>query len=145
MGSRAKSYLHLTRQLLARDQVDGEPGHAAANRVYLGLRDSLAPVIGASGFRALVARSVRLTTSDRPELRALLTPRAPALAAEDGPEQGAFDALSVLEPAVASSAAAEVLAELLSLIATFIGERLMRQLVGNAFPGIDVNAAENNE
>jgi hypothetical protein len=109
--------------------VDATAVAAAASRAYDDLAGVLAPVIGDGGVAAMTDRALHLTTREY----AWLAARAP------GPASATFthviDALKQQDdPAVAVEAAAAVLAAIIELLATFIGEPLAARLVQQAWP-----------
>lgn len=148
-GATAKRevYSAVARRLLAReggDEGNAQDRAAAAGRVYDSLHRSLAPVIGAAGVRAILARSVKLASAELPCLGRLT-------ATDDGteaPAQGALHLVSCLaglEPAAASEVAISVYATLLGVMTKLIGEGLVLQIVKTAFPVIDQAASEEVE
>jgi hypothetical protein len=135
MARPTEAHVHIAQRMLAglgAGAGDSDARAAAAGRVYDALFGSLAPVLGAAAVRALLARSVKLTKADFPTL-------CEAMAAgplENNPRvaQQLVTCLSKLEPAVALAAATALYATLFGLVATFIGEELMWQIVKSAFP-----------
>jgi hypothetical protein len=139
MARPKEAHIEAAKRMLAEEGANGgnvgEPA-AAAGRVYDALFEALAPVIGAAGFRAIFARSVKLTTAKDPRLAELpgLTERL------QGNESGArhvIVCLSKLEPAAASEAATGLYATLFGLMTNFIGEQLVMQIVKTAFPSVN--------
>ena len=122
----------LTRE--AGTHADAKALAAAAVRVYDTLAGQLALLIGDGGVRALTARSLHLVQREFPWL---------AKAQEPGPSEGPFaqvvSSLERQEPAVATEAAAAVLATLGGLLEALIGEtltmRVLRAAWPSAFPG----------
>lgn len=128
-------HFNVAKQLLAHQGsgTSDEPA-LAAEVVYETLFQALAPIIGAAGVRALVARSVRLSVAEFPCLRALVATTEP------GEDQGQrlVACLSPLAAASALAVATGLYATLLGLMSNFIGERMVGQLVGKAFPGTEI-------
>jgi hypothetical protein len=121
---------NLARRLIAaehrrNDSVDTE-AHAAF-RVCEKLRESLSPLAGARGFRTLLARALNLAKVESPWLSKLVVSPDGSLIIPDG-----------LEPAAAPNDAARggaaLVAHLLELLATFIGEALTLRLVQQKWP-----------
>jgi hypothetical protein len=104
---------------------------AAAERAYDDLTRVLAPVIGDIGVNALTDRALHLAQREYPWL--LVTREHKYVEAKFS--QIAV-ALKPQDPAVATEAAAAVLATILGLLATFVGEALGERLVRQAWPGL---------
>jgi hypothetical protein len=109
--------------------ADAKALAAAALRVYDTLAGQLALLIGEGGVRALTARSLHLVRRDFPWL---------AEAQDPDPSEGPFaqvgSCLERQEPAIATEAAAAVLATLGGLLATLIGETLTMRVLRAAWP-----------
>jgi hypothetical protein len=118
----------LTRE--AGTHADATAVAAAALRAYDTLAGQLALLIGPGGVRVLTARSLHLVQRDFPWV---------AEAQEPDPSEGPFAqvgfCLERQEPAVATEAAAAVLATLGGLLATLIGETLTMRVFRAAWPG----------
>jgi hypothetical protein len=112
--------------------------------VYEALSSALAPILGGSGFRAIFARSVKLTAADYPLLGTIPTPVAPAPQA-DPVLTHVLDSLAKLEPDTASELAANIYASFYSLMTKMIGEALVEQIVRGAFPTIGESALEGRD
>jgi hypothetical protein len=118
--------------LLAREEAAGRRdggATSAAARVYDGLNAQLVPLLGTMGVQALLARSVKLTA--RSELASLVD--ASALQ-EPSKLREWFEAG---DPAVVADAAADVFGTFLTLLMTFIGERLTIHLLQSAWPRLE--------
>jgi hypothetical protein len=102
---------------------------AAARRAYDDLARVLTPLIGQVGIDALSARAVHLAQREYPWLA---TTREPEHAG--GPFTPVNVSLERQDPALATEAAAAVLAILTGLLATFIGEPLTTRLMRQAWP-----------
>ncbi len=101
----------------------------AASQLYDKIHARLAPLLGAAGVQALLARSARLTQDSFPFL---------AVAALDATKLRSR--LQQQEPAVAMEAAVALFVTFLALITTFIGDRLTSQVLRSAWPTADETA-----
>ena len=138
MGTPIELHFEVARRLVAQDRSNGGNAPeraAAAARVYEALVQSFVPVIGASGVRAVFARSLKLAKGDFPVLGQILPVEPPATTAQVAEQLIAC--LSGLEPAAVSIAATGLFANVFGLMSKFIGERVAWQIVKSAFPGID--------
>ena len=124
-------------------QASGAP----AGHVYDALMKALAPVIGAAGARAIFVRSVKLTEADFPALRELReivdAANAPESSANLAPHLVGY--LNKLDSATASQVATGLYAALFALLAKFIGEQLVWQIVKKAFPALDTTGPTGRE
>ena len=102
---------------------------AAARRAYDELARVLVPIIGQVGIDALAARALHLAQQEYPWLPKTRDPE---------PVNGTFthvgSALEQQDAALATEAAAAVLATLTGLLATFVGESLTSRLMRKAWP-----------
>lgn len=125
MNATPPAYLELARRLLAGEAASGRPdapgGAAIAACGRMGA--SLEKLIGPVGFRSLLSRSLAVTRTKLPAL-------GPVAVRPDGSLEG-FEAVP---PAEADEAAIALLAELLGLLATFVGETLALQIVRDVWP-----------
>ena len=98
---------------------------SAAARVNDRFRQVLSPLLGAAGFRALLARALVLAKAEAPELSAVQIEA-----------DGSLIGLSVGERGKRRFANGEVVlvAHLLGLLVSFIGEALMLRLVNDTWP-----------
>jgi hypothetical protein len=110
---------------------------AAAARVHGRLAEHLEPLIGVAGFRALFARSLKLARTELPCLGAVVVAGDPPLTDAPSPAEQLEACLRDLEPAAAAEAAAALFGTLVGLLTSFIGERLVLQVLRSAFPGLD--------
>jgi hypothetical protein len=107
----------------------------AAVRVYEKLAARLEPLIGVAGMRAVLARSAKLTKSEFPcfgTLGAVEPSHDPTSSGEQ-----LRKCFSELDPAMTSPAAAALYGTLIGLLTSFIGERLVAQVLRSAFPAIE--------
>lgn len=128
------------RQLLAHEGATGGSADAsatAAGRVYDKLIVQLGPLLGNAGVQALFVRSAKLARLESAGI-------AEAAILESSTTFAAF--FRTLDAAVAANAAEVVFATFLSLVTTFIGERLTVQALRRAWPTIEAMAVtENNK
>jgi hypothetical protein len=110
---------------------------AAAVHVYEKLFARLSPLIGVAGTRAVLERSARLTKAEFPCFEAGL--------GGDDPGKLLHACLLGLDEAAAADAAIALYATLLGLLNSFIGERLVWQVLRSAFPGIDESKPQETE
>jgi hypothetical protein len=126
---------NLARQLLAGEQARGESTHGNADhivRVCGKLRVPLTRLAGAAGFSSLLSRALALARRQAPALEKLRV--------------GADGSLCGFEATGGDSDAAEaarhgglvLLAELLGLLVTFIGQPLTLRLVHEAWPDLSL-------
>jgi hypothetical protein len=102
---------------------------AAARRTYAELSGVLAPLIGQVGIDALAARAVHLAQREYP---CFAKTREPEHA--EGPFAPVSVSLEHEDPAIATEAAAAVLASFTGLLVTLIGESLTARLIRQAWP-----------
>ena len=121
---------YLAQRLLTYEAVAGEnsePTESAAFRVCAKLRQPLTTLAGLAGFRSLLSRALTLAKADAPGLSAVQV-------AADGSLQG----LDELEPQIdgekARDAGTILVAQLIGLLLTFIGEGLTLRLVQDVWP-----------
>ncbi|WP_020470471.1 hypothetical protein [Zavarzinella formosa] len=131
---------HLARQLLAAEAVGPAVAEAvgvAAARTCERLRVPLTKLAGAAGFRSLMARALALAIVE-----------SPALAIVQVKADGSLDGLQHLKDHQdGGQAGFVVVAQLLGLLVTFIGEPLTLGIVRDAWPnasitGMDAGSAE---
>ena len=122
--------LYLARRLLTYEAVAGktsETTDSAALRVFAKLRQPLITLAGVVGFRSLLSRALALARAEAPSLSAVQV-------AADGSLQG----LDQLEPQIDEDQAGGVgvilIAQLIGLLLTFIGEGLTMRMVQNVWP-----------
>ena len=120
----------LAQRLLTYEAVAGgnsEPAESAAFRVCAKLRRPLITLAGVAGFRSLLSRALTLASAEAPSLSVVQV-------AADGSLKG----LDELEPQIdqeqARDEGAVLIAQLLGLLVTFIGEGLTLRLVQDVWP-----------
>ena len=130
MSQRSGAQRDLARRLLLREQRGDGPDEpaAAAGRVHTKLQLCLAPLVGAAGVRALFARSLAQTTPEFPFLAAV------ALEPPEAALESLTAALQGTHPAAVLNGAAALFGAFLTLLATFVGERLTAQVLSVAWP-----------
>jgi hypothetical protein len=129
MNKATPAIQNLARRLIALEAA-GDPSIglvAEAVRACAKLRAPLVKLAGVAGFRSVMARAMSLARAEVPWL--------------DSVQVGADGSLEGFDPAGRQQGAASggeagvvVVAQLLGLLATFIGEPLTRQLVRDAWP-----------
>jgi hypothetical protein len=115
----------------ARDDPGGAPA-AAAVRVCDRLRLALSKVAGVAGFRSLLSRALAMAKAEAPSLGAVQVGADGSLAGPGGEVQDRAAGL-------AGDGGVAVVAHLLGLLVTFIGESLTLRLVGDAWPDAPVD------
>jgi hypothetical protein len=121
---------HLAQRLLAYEAVAGEnfePAESAAFRVCAKLRRPLITLAGVAGFRSLLSRALTLAKAE-----------APSLSAVQVAADGSLTGLDELEPQTDKEQARDgrviLIAQLIGLLLTFIGEGLTLRLVRDVWP-----------
>jgi hypothetical protein len=96
------------------------------------LRPQLTALMGSGGYRALIARALKLASADVPWLRTL---RVEA----DGTVQGLDPMAARLDPAGIFEGRVVLVAQVIGLLVAFIGEKLTLQLVREIWPKLPAN------
>ncbi len=124
---------HIAELLLRYEAVAGKLSETAAFRVSEKLRLHLTTLLGALGFRELLARAVVLTKREVPEL-------SPVQVNADGSLEG-------LSKGGGHRANGEVtlIAQLLGLLDTFVGEALMLRVVQSVWPRATLHELKKEE
>ena len=138
MNRPSAAELTLAKRLLAYETAagrDDEGATTAAGRVHDKVITHWAPLVGAAGVHALLARSVKLTA------RLELAPFAEVSVLEGATKFREW--LETQEPEVVAESAAVVFGTFFALLTTLIGERLTTQVLRKAWPTLE--AAEPNE
>jgi hypothetical protein len=133
-GSTARGLAEL---LLAREAALRSPGSNAPAlvRVCNKLRLLIGALAGTAGFHALLSRALILAKAQAP----------PGLSQVHINPDGTLDGLKELHEEYSTEASITLVAQLLGLLVTFIGEKLMVRLVLDAWPDLaldDANSAE---
>lgn len=122
-------------RLIAYESVEGagsEPTEPAFVRVYEKLRRHLCVLAGIAGFQSLASRALTLARSE-----------ASGLSAVQITADGCLHGFGEADPQLSNHEAAEreviLIAQLLGLLFTFIGEALTLQLVLDVWPETDLN------
>ena len=120
----------LAQRLLAYQSAAGkisEPTEFAAFRVCEALRQPLCALAGVAGFRSLLSRALTLARAE-----------APSLSAVQVTADGSLKGLDELEPQIGKEQARDggaiLIAQLIGLLLTFIGEGLTLRLVQDVWP-----------
>lgn len=100
-------------------------------RVSEKLRRPLSTLAGTAGFSSLLARALTLAKQEAPTLRAVQVK-----------PDGSLDYLSELQNHVDSDEAAALIAQLLGLLFTFIGEGLTLRLMHDVWPDLSFGQAK---
>jgi len=119
---------HLAQRLLTYEAVareNSEPGESAAFRVCERLRRPLITLAGVAGFRSLLSRALTLARAEAPSLSAVQV-------AADGSLKGLDELADDTEQD--RDGGAILIAQLIGLLLTFIGEGLTLRLVQDVWP-----------
>jgi hypothetical protein len=131
---------HLAQRLLTYEAVAGEnsePAESGAFRVCAKLRRPLITFAGVAGFRSLLSRALTLARAEAPGLSAVQV-------AADGSLKGLDEFASQTDKKQARDGGAILVAQLIGLLLTFIGEGLTLRLVQDVWPeaGFDRRVSE---
>ena len=121
---------HLAQRLLTYEAVAGEhskPAESAAFRVCAKLRRPLITLAGVAGFRSLLSRALTLARAEAPSLSAVQV-------AADGSIKGLEELASQPDKEQARDGGAILIAQLIGLLLTFIGEGITLRLVQDVWP-----------
>lgn len=105
----------------------------AADRACQKLYDQMAQLFGHAGFHAMIARSLKLTGREFPEIRDM----------EDDPQgedclRGLQGSLEGADPDTARRAVEAVFANLINLLNSFVGTDMTMSLVARAWPEVTI-------
>jgi len=125
MDTLSPSLLELARQLWVASLRVSDPHATGPSLVNANLQRSLIQFAGSAGFQSLLRRAITLATVEAPVLRT-------ATISPDGRVQGIEQLIE--DAASAKQAGVAVMAHMLGLLMTFIGEPLTRSLVLEACP-----------
>lgn len=131
----------LARRILHREAGDEMSPDATVEAVGRALRkfhEQLTRLIGTGGFEALEARALDLAVEQHAFLRKLDLPRPH----NGGPTLEAL--LPELDPADARAGAEAVLAHLIDLLLTFLGEEVGGRLLGQGWPELRAENPSDN-
>jgi hypothetical protein len=127
---------HLASSLLTYEAAAGknsEPAESAPSRVFEKLRRPLCALAGVAGFRSLLSRALTLAKAEAPSLRTVEI-------AADGSLQGLeqlgpqIDKNKDQDRANANEGGAILIAQLLGLLLTFIGEAVTLRMLQDVWP-----------
>jgi hypothetical protein len=124
----------LARRLLAREmgaRRDPAALPEATGRACRKLCERLAKLVTAAGCRALVGRALHLASAESPFLEGVRAGSPPETCLE-----GLGERVQGVEPAAAEHGLAAILASLIGLLVTFIGEDLTLRLVRDVWPDV---------
>ena len=122
--------LQLARRILAYEADAGrnsEPTESAASRVCEKLRQPLCSLAGVAGFRSLLTRALALARAEAPSLSAVQV-------GADGSLKGLDDLAPQDDKDLSKAEGAILIAQLLGLLLTFVGEGITFRLVQNVWP-----------
>jgi hypothetical protein len=119
----------LAQRLIAYESVGktSEPTESAAFRVCETLRQPLIALTGVASFRSLLSRALTLARAHAPSLSAVRV-------AADGSLQGLDELETQIDREQAGEAGVILIAQLLGLLLTLIGEGLTLRMVQNVWP-----------
>lgn len=143
--------LDLVRRLLAHEAAESQDQDSlieAAERVSEELRVHLSKRIGQEGFRTILARSLALTTAQFPHLSAVRVGADGTLIGLRGAISHAQEAQDKEAQGVTIEGAVALVAQLLALLISFIGEDLTLRLLSAVQPEFawdDVTGRENEK
>jgi hypothetical protein len=126
---------HLAQRLLTYEAVAGEnsePAESAAFRVCERLRQPLITLAGVAGFRSLLSRALTLARTEAPSLSAVQV-------AADGSLKGLDKLASQTDKDQVRDGGAILIAQLIGLLLTFIGDGLTLRLVQDVWPEVAFN------
>ena len=121
---------HLAQRLLTYEAAAGENSEStesSALRVCERLRQPLIILAGVAGFRSLLSRALTLARAEAPSLSAVQV-------AADGSLKGLDELASQGDKEEAIDGGAILIAQLIGLLLTFIGEGLTLRLVQDVWP-----------
>ena len=121
---------HLAQRLLTYEAAAGtnsEPAESAAFRVCAKLRRPLITLAGVAGFRSILSRALMLARAEAPSLSVVQV-------AADGTLKGLDELDPQIDKEQARDEGAILIAQLLGLLLTFIGEGLTLRLVQDVWP-----------
>ena len=129
----------LAQQILSHEasgSVELDVLRQAIERVEMRIRSHLSELIGLSGYAALIARALRLAQAEVPALEHV------TINIEKGGLSGIHDFMEVAEadvedPRPAWAGLTAILAHVIGLLSTFIGEDLALRLVREGWPDLD--------
>jgi len=123
----------LARRLLTYEAAAGknsEPTESAAFRVCEKLRQPLCSLAGVAGFRSLLSRALALARAESPILRTVQI-------GADGSLKGLDELGPPKDKDISKEGGAILIAQLLGLLLTFIGEGITLRLVQDVWPESD--------
>jgi hypothetical protein len=125
----------LAQRLLNYEAVEGknsEITESAAFRVCAKLREPLITLAGVAGFRSLLSRALTLAKAEAPSLSAVQI-------AKDGSLQGLDELGPQINKEKDTEGGAILIAQLIGLLLTFIGEGITLRMVQDVWPETALN------
>lgn len=130
MNHAAAPLRDLAARLLAEERDSSDSvNEPAAHRVCGKLGALISKLAGAAGYRSLLTRALALAQAKAPELKSVRV-------SPDGLLEGFAEANTGTDTEQLAPGEVAIVAQLLGLLTTFIGEPLTRQLVKEAWPAI---------
>ena len=128
--------LDLARRLLAYESLDDHPAESpVAFRVSEKLRRPLGRITGTAGYRSLLSRALTIACV-----------KAPLLSVVQVNPEGTLNGLDAMgNRDEAADAGAMLIAQLLALLALFIGNNLVLSLVSDIWPELDFSKSGTSE
>jgi hypothetical protein len=138
MAEPSAEQLEIAHRLLALEGAAGGSNQhaAAAANVYKKLRSHLGPLVGLAAVRGLLVRSAMLTKVQFPFIGDV------SVENDEAAVNALRASLGGQQPVAATQAAAFLFGAFLTLLSTYIGERLTTQALQSAWPNIDEPAAK---
>ena len=99
------------------------------------LRSQLTTLMGAGGFRALLARALELASAEVPWLREVNVQA-------DGSLEGWNELAARVDPQEITEGSIVLVAQLLGLLVAFVGDDLTQRLVGEAWPRLSLHESD---
>ncbi len=123
--------LEMARRLLSHEGAAGSAPKSAeaAGRVFDQLHAHVDPLLGADGVQALLLRSAKLTQNEPGILELAIVGGSAKLRV----------CLAAQDPATSPDSAVALFGTFLTLMTTFIGERLTTQILRRAWPTLDLS------
>ncbi len=111
---------------------------SVSERVFEALRVRLSSLLGASGYAALLARSIAVTRRDHSVLASVTADR-------NGSLVGRFDTLAESNRAAMTDAFATVLTQFVALLDVFIGAGLSERLISAVWQDLQSNVSNDTD
>lgn len=142
MRQRSTAFDRVARELIERSVAGlddaGQVG-AALDVACMRLELAMAAMVGTSGFRALFERALHLTRKEGPD------PQLPLALARSGSGESWISSVSRIGTQNALTCASLLFANVLELLASFIGEDLTFRLIRRAFEDLEDTDSEGGQ